>query len=612
MPRIRQLPDRLVNQIAAGEVVERPASALKELVENALDAGAGKISITLKRGGIDEIIVTDDGSGMSLDDIKLAVQRHATSKLPDDNLVHIKALGFRGEALPSIGAVSRLSLTSIMADMDHAWRLVVDAGHVHEPEPAALKQGSMIAVSQLFKAVPARLKFLKTERTEQGQCVDMVKRLAMAWPTVAFDLSNDGRSLIKLDACLPGAAGLKRRLSAIMGQSFADEAAEMDAARDRITLTGLVGLPTMNRPTTGHIFLFVNGRPINDRSLLGAVRAGYGDTLPRGRHPICALFITLPAEDVDVNVHPAKAEVRFKDAAAVRGLLVGGIRARLEDAGIQATAEGGQQALARLSSSSSPSSSSPSFSGFTSGGSGGRGISHVASGPRAQYQPAPPASAHMWQSPVEAPPAARQIDTNEADESARHNLLGAAKAQLHKTYIVAETEDGITIIDQHAAHERLVMERMKAAMAETGVASQALLLPEVINMQEHHCEAVLDAADMLGKMGLTVENFGVGAVVVRDVPAMLGNPNVVQLVQDIAEELIELGDSTSLEDRINHVLATVSCHGSVRAGRVLNGDEMNALLREMEVTPRSGQCNHGRPTWVSLSLTEIETLFGRK
>ena len=607
MPRIRQLPDRLVNQIAAGEVVERPASALKELVENALDAGAGKISITLKRGGIDEIIVTDDGSGMSLDDIKLAVQRHATSKLPDDNLVHIKALGFRGEALPSIGAVSRLSLTSIMADMDHAWRLVVDAGHVHEPEPVALKQGSMIAVSQLFKAVPARLKFLKTERTEQGQCVDMVKRLAMAWPTVAFDLSNDGRSLIKLDACLPGAAGLKRRLSAIMGQSFADEAAEMDAARDRITLTGLVGLPTMNRPTTGHIFLFVNGRPINDRSLLGAVRAGYGDTLPRGRHPICALFITLPAEDVDVNVHPAKAEVRFKDAAAVRGLLVGGIRARLEDAGIQATAEGGQQALARLSSSSSPS-----FSGFTSGGSGGRGISHVASGPRAQYQPAPPASAHMWQSPVEAPPAARQIDTNEADESARHNLLGAAKAQLHKTYIVAETEDGITIIDQHAAHERLVMERMKAAMAETGVASQALLLPEVINMQEHHCEAVLDAADMLGKMGLTVENFGVGAVVVRDVPAMLGNPNVVQLVQDIAEELIELGDSTSLEDRINHVLATVSCHGSVRAGRVLNGDEMNALLREMEVTPRSGQCNHGRPTWVSLSLTEIETLFGRK
>jgi DNA mismatch repair protein MutL len=406
---------------------------------------------------------------------------------------------------------------------------------------------------------------------------------------------------------LPGAAGLKRRLSAIMGQSFADEAAEMDAVRDRITLTGLVGLPTMNRPTTGHVFLFVNGRPINDRSLLGAVRAGYGDTLPRGRHPMCALFISLPPEDVDVNVHPAKAEVRFKDAAAVRGLLVGGIRARLEDAGIQATSEGGQQALARLSSSSSSS-----FSGFAAGGSGARGISHVASGSRAHYQPAPPASAHMWQSPVEAPPAARQIDINEADESARHNLLGAAKAQLHKTYIVAETEDGITIIDQHAAHERLVMERMKAAMAETGVPSQALLLPEVINMQEHHCEAVLDAADMLGKMGLTVENFGVGAVVVRDVPAMLGNPNVVQLVQDIAEELIELGDSTSLEDRINHVLATVSCHGSVRAGRILNGDEMNALLREMEVTPRSGQCNHGRPTWVSLSLTEIETLFGRK
>lgn len=609
MTRIRQLPDRLVNQIAAGEVVERPASALKELVENALDAGASKISITLKRGGIDEIVVTDDGSGMSLDDIKLAVRRHATSKLPDDNLVHIKALGFRGEALPSIGAVSRLSITSITTDMDHAWRLVVDAGHVHDPEPAALKQGSMIAVSQLFKAVPARLKFLKTDRTEQGQCVDMVKRLAMAWPLVAFDLTSDGRSLLKLDACLPGAAGLKRRLSAIMGQVFADEAAEMYAARDRISLTGLVGLPTMNRPTTGHIFLFVNGRPINDRSLLGAVRAGYGDTLPRGRHPMCALFVNVPAEDVDVNVHPAKAEVRFKDAAAVRGLLVGGIRARLEDAGIQATAEGGQQALARFASQpSSPSS----YSNVSTGASAPRGISHVASGPRAHYQAAPPASAQMWQTPVDAPPAARQIESNEADETARHNLLGAAKAQLHKTYIVAETEEGLTIIDQHAAHERLMMERMKAAMAEKNVPSQVLLLPEVINMQEHHCEAILNVAEMLGKMGLMVENFGIGAVVVREVPAMLGNPNVVQLVQDIAEELIELGDSNSLDDRINHVLATISCHGSVRAGRVLNGDEMNALLREMEVTPRSGQCNHGRPTWVSLSLTEIEALFGRK
>lgn len=609
MTRIRQLPDRLVNQIAAGEVVERPASALKELVENALDAGASKISITLKRGGIDEIVVTDDGSGMSLDDIKLAVRRHATSKLPDDNLVHIKALGFRGEALPSIGAVSRLSITSITTDMDHAWRLVVDAGHVHDPEPAALKQGSMIAVSQLFKAVPARLKFLKTDRTEQGQCVDMVKRLAMAWPVVAFDLTSDGRSLLKLDACLPGAAGLKRRLSAIMGQVFADEAAEMDAARDRISLTGLVGLPTMNRPTTGHIFLFVNGRPINDRSLLGAVRAGYGDTLPRGRHPMCALFVNVPAEDVDVNVHPAKAEVRFKDAAAVRGLLVGGIRARLEDAGIQATAERGQQALARFASQpSSPSS----YSNVSTGASAPRGISHVASGPRAHYQAAPPASAQMWQTPVDAPPAARQIESNEADETARHNLLGAAKAQLHKTYIVAETEEGLTIIDQHAAHERLMMERMKAAMAEKNVPSQVLLLPEVINMQEHHCEAILNVAEMLGKMGLMVENFGIGAVVVREVPAMLGNPNVVQLVQDIAEELIELGDSNSLDDRINHVLATISCHGSVRAGRVLNGDEMNALLREMEVTPRSGQCNHGRPTWVSLSLTEIEALFGRK
>ena len=615
MAVIRQLPDRLINQIAAGEVVERPASALKELVENALDAGAQQISITLRRGGIDEITVIDDGGGMSPDDIGLAVQRHATSKLPDDSLDQINSLGFRGEALPSIGAVSRLSLTSITADLDHAWRLVVDAGRVTGPEPAALAKGSMISVTQLFKAVPARLKFLKTERTEQGQCVDIVKRLGMAWPEVGFHLSADDRLLLDLPACLPGQGGLQARIGAIMGQSFANEAVELDAVRDDIRLTGLVGLPTMNRPTTANIFLFVNSRPIHDRALLGAIRAGYGDTLPRGRHPMAVLFLDVPPSAVDVNVHPAKAEVRFKDAAAVRSLLVGGLMARLREGSIHATSAGGAAAIGKFSSESPAAAFAPTGSGTLSSGAHRPFLT-----PPSKQQMA---SAHAFYRPDQVPPpgllgddavpAARMAtdSTAETQDDQRHHLLGAAKAQLHKTYIVAETEDGLTIIDQHAAHERLVLERMKAALADQAVASQNLLLPEVVTLADDHAAALIEAADMLETMGLVVEGFGAGAVVVRAVPALLGTPDVKRLVADIAEELVELGGSTSLEDRINHVLATVSCHGSVRAGRSLNASEMNALLRDMEVTPRSGQCNHGRPTWVKLSLADIERLFGR-
>jgi DNA mismatch repair protein MutL len=618
MAVIRHLPDRLINQIAAGEVVERPASALKELVENALDAGAQQISITLWRGGIDEITVIDDGNGMTPDDMALAIERHATSKLPDGSLDQIDSLGFRGEALPSIGAVSRLSLTSITAGFDHAWRLVVDGGIVSGPEPAALAKGSMISVTQLFKAVPARLKFLKTERTEQGQCADIVRRLGMAWPEVGFHLTADDRLLLDLPSCLPGQRGLQARIGAIMGQGFAAEAVALDAVRDDIWLTGLAGLPTMNRPTTANIFLFVNGRPIHDRALLGAIRAGYGDTLPRGRHPMAVLFLEIPPSAVDVNVHPAKAEVRFKDAAAVRSLLVGGLMARLRDGSINATSAGGAAAIDKFSS--------------TSDRVGGNdfapaGNVTLSSGVQRPYL-APPsrqqlASAHAFYRPDQMPPhglladdaapAARMASDSEAEQhnDQRHHLLGAAKAQLHKTYIIAETEDGLTIIDQHAAHERLVMERMKTALAESGVASQNLLLPEVVTLADHHAAAVIGAADMLETMGLVVEGFGAGAVVVRAVPALLGTPDVKQLVADIAEELAELGGSTSLEDRINHVLATVSCHGSIRAGRPLNGSEMNALLRDMEITARSGQCNHGRPTWVKLSLVDIERLFGR-
>jgi DNA mismatch repair protein MutL len=610
MAVIRQLPDRLINQIAAGEVVERPASALKELVENALDAGAGKIAVTLRRGGIDEITVVDDGRGMDRDDLCLAVTRHATSKLAEDRLDDIRSLGFRGEALPSIGAVSRLSLTSVQSGMDHAWRLLVDGGKLIGPEPAALAKGSVISVTGLFKVVPARLKFLKTERTEQGQCVDVIRRLAMAWSAVGFHLNADGRSMLDLPPALPGDEGVTARIAAVMGRSFAAESAVMDAVRDDVRLTGFAGLPTMNRPTTANIFLFVNGRPVQDRALVGAIRAGYGDTLPRGRYPMAVLFLTLPPDAVDVNVHPAKAEVRFKDAAAVRSLLVGGLAARLAAYSRHSTADGGAAMLDRFQAGTMP---------RPTADLPRRGF---ASGPARGYVPPPPVVDHGAEDLLgaEARPQAR---TNAAlpesgepadptgSDAATAYPLGAARAQLHKTYIVAETRDGLTIIDQHAAHERLVLERMKAAMADKTVAAQTLLLPEVVSLPAHYMGAVIAAADMLASLGLAIEPFGEGAVVVRATPALLGTPDVNRLVSDIAEELTELGGSTSLEDRINHVLATMSCHGSVRAGRVLNAAEMNALLRDMEVTPRSGQCNHGRPTFVQLSLADIERLFGR-
>ena len=629
MAVLRQLPDRLINQIAAGEVVERPASALKELVENALDAGAHQINMTLRRGGIDEITVVDDGCGMSAEDMLLAVQRHATSKLPNDSLDNINSLGFRGEALPSIGAVSRLSLTSVTADLEHAWCIVVDGSRKSNPQPAALAKGSMISVTQLFKTVPARLKFLKTERTEQGQCLDIVRRLGLAWPEVGFHLVADDRVLFDLPACLPRQSGLQTRIGSIMGQNFSLDAVELDANRNEIALKGFAGLPTLNRPTTANIFLFVNGRPIHDRALLGAVRAGYGDTLPRGRHPMAVLFLDVPASSVDVNVHPAKAEVRFKDGAAVRSLIVGGLMARLRNASIQATRAGSAAAIGKFSRDPFAVTEGLAGSDETSG----RGSLILPNGRQRPYLANPSlsqlASAKLVNQPDhsqtanlqgadlmgdDSVPAGRLAFDgvqNDVDAEHRKYLLGAARAQLHKTYIVAETEDGLIIVDQHAAHERLVMEGMKKALAEQGVASQTLLLPEVVSLTDHHAAALADAFEMLESMGLFVENFGAGAVVVRAIPALLGTPDVKQLVLDIAEELVELGGSTSLVDRINHVLATVSCHGSVRAGRSLNGPEMNALLRDMEATPRSGQCNHGRPTWVKLSLADIEQLFGR-
>ena len=595
---IRLLPEQLVNQIAAGEVIERPASALKELLENAIDAGATRISIELEQGGLSSLIVSDNGRGMSCDELPVAVQRHATSKLPDDDLFQITHFGFRGEALPSIGAVSSLSLTSRVGDVEHGWRLYIVHGAVGVPRPAACAIGTRIEITDLFGSVPARLKFLKTERTEAGQCIDVVRRLAMCRPDIGFQMSDSGKAVFSLPAQPLSDEGARQRLSALVGRTFADEAIAIDSRRDEMHLTGLAGLPTMNRQTASHIYLFVNNRPVRDRQLLGAVRAGYQDMLPRGRHPVLVLFLSMPPGDVDVNVHPSKAEVRFSDPQRVRGLFVGSLMNALSDAGLRATQEGSEHALRRFQSAQMPTITSAPASPDT--------------GDMLQGQQG--LSSYML---ADAPPAARiampsQPETMAQGAPAEASFpLGAARAQLHKTYVIAETGDGIVLVDQHAAHERLVMERMKEGLAEGPLASQTLLLPEVVDIPIDQYEAILGEVDMLNRLGLQLEGFGQGSLLVRGVPALLGEASPSAIVRDIGEELSHLGGSTGLQDRLNAVIASISCHGSVRAGRQLGSDEMNALLRQMEETPAAGQCNHGRPTFITLSLSDLEKLFHR-
>ena len=565
---IRLLPEQLVNQIAAGEVIERPASALKELLENAIDAGATRISIELERGGLSSLIVSDNGRGMSCDELPVAVQRHATSKLPDDDLFQITHFGFRGEALPSIGAVSSLSLTSRVGDVEHGWRLDIVHGAVGVPRPAACAIGTRIEITDLFGSVPARLKFLKTERTEAGQCIDVVRRLAMCRPDIGFQMSDSGKAVFSLPAQPLSDEGARQRLSALVGRTFADEAIAIDSRRDEMHLTGLAGLPTMNRQTASHIYLFVNDRPVRDRQLLGAVRAGYQDMLPRGRHPVLVLFLSMPPGDVDVNVHPAKAEVRFSDPQRVRGLFVGSLMNALSDAGLRATQEGSEHALRRFQSAQMPTITSAPASPDT--------------GDMLQGQQG--LSSYML---ADVPPAARiampsQPETMAQGAPAEASFpLGAARAQLHKTYVIAETGDGIVLVDQHAAHERLVMERMKEGLAEGPLASQTLLLPEVVDIPIDQYEAILGEVDMLNRLGLQLEGFGQGSLLVRGVPALLGEASPSAIVRDIGEELSHLGGSTGLQDRLNAVIASISCHGSVRAGRQLGSDEMNALLRQM-------------------------------
>ncbi|CAA7619822.1 DNA mismatch repair protein MutL [Candidatus Terasakiella magnetica] len=600
---IRLLPPTLVNQIAAGEVVERPASAVKELVENSIDAGASRIDVVLVEGGQALIAVTDDGAGMDADQMSLAVERHATSKLPDDDLVRIRFLGFRGEALPSIGSVSRLSLTSRPRGAESAWSLMVEGGAKGQPVPAAHPFGTRIEVRDLFYATPARLKFLKAPRTELNHAVDVIERLGMAHPDIAFSVSDGSRKVLDLAAKRGEAdAALLARIAAVVGRDFEANALGLDAERDGVRLKGWAGLPTYNRATAAAQYLFVNGRPVKDRLVVGAVRGAYQDVLGRDRHPVVALFLDLAPEWVDVNVHPAKAEVRFRDSGLVRGLIVGAIRHALAGAGHRASSTVSAAALGAL------------------GNSGGHnnvyyqppsrpGLPLLRAGMAAQ---APLGLAESLPG-LDLPPSAPSPIFSEMEEpEAATYPLGAARAQLHDTYIVAQTETGLVIVDQHAAHERLVFERMKQALAEGGVKRQGLLLPEVVDLGEAAAARLAERAEDLAALGLVIEPFGGGAVVVREVPALLGDADIQGLVRDLSDEVAEWGSSHSLEEKLFDICATLACHGSVRAGRRLGITEMNALLRQMEATPLSGQCNHGRPTHVTLSLTDIEKLFGRR
>jgi DNA mismatch repair protein MutL len=579
---IRRLPEHLINRIAAGEVVERPASAVKELVENALDADARRIVVTLEQGGIGFLSVEDDGIGMMPAELRLAVERHATSKLPDEDLSDIATFGFRGEALPSIASVAEMTLLSRPRGGREAWKLVIDNGTTKADEPAARDAGTSISVRNLFAKLPARQKFLKSERSEMGACLDGIKRLAMANPHVAFEVRNDGRLVLRT---APDRLDGRGRMADILGSDFADNAVLLDHHREQLHLSGFAGLPTYSRGVADLQFLFVNGRPVRDRLLLGAVRAAYQDFLARDRYPVVALFLDVAADFVDVNVHPAKAEVRFRDAAHVRGLIVGGLRDALSRAGHRASTTVSQAALGAFQSE--------------------RVTPHLSDWSRSYH--APPISRSLMELPPAAPITQVQIQAPQQDFP-----LGLARGQIHNTYIVAEASDGLVIVDQHAAHERLVHERMKKALLEQGVARQLLLMPEVVELEQEAAARLEERAAELAEMGLVLERFGPAAVVVREIPALLGESDVAGLVRDLADELASFGCALSLKEKLESITGTMACHGSVRAGRRLNADEMNGILREMEITPHSGQCNHGRPTYVKLARADLEKLFGRR
>ncbi|ETR78540.1 DNA mismatch repair protein MutL [Afipia sp. P52-10] len=611
---VRQLPETVVNRIAAGEVVERPASVVKELVENAIDAGATRLDIFTDGGGRRRITITDNGSGMSRADLALSVERHATSKLDDEDLLSVSTLGFRGEALPSIGSVAHLTIATRHASEPHGWGLRVDGGVKSEITPAALNEGTRVDVADLFYATPARLKFLKTDRTEAEAIREVVRRLGMARPDIAFTLAGEERAPVTWNAALPGAAGRLTRLGDILGSDFRANAIAVRAEREGVLVEGFAAAPSLTRANALGQYLFVNGRPVRDRLILGAVRAAYADYLPRDRHPLVALFVTLDPREVDANVHPAKAEVRFRNAGLVRALIVHALKDGLAREGRRTAANTDGAILTAFKPGFPPRFEAPRANSWD-----WRASPAYPTGPApaAFRDESTPASAPGFAEPAQAgfDVGAPSADVR-TDEAAPADLLdrplGAARTQIHETYIVTQTRDGLIVVDQHAAHERIVYERLKAALERDGVARQMLLIPEIVELDEATVEQLVARAGELETFGLAIESFGPGAVAVRETPALLGRTDVKALLRDLGEHMAEWDESLPLERRLMHVAATMACHGSVRAGRRLKPEEMNALLREMEATPNSGQCNHGRPTYVELKLTDIEKLFGRR
>ncbi|MFS2323879.1 DNA mismatch repair endonuclease MutL [Brucella sp. H1_1004] len=617
---IQHLSETIINQIAAGEVIERPASVIKELVENAIDAGATRIEVVTAGGGKTLLRVTDNGSGIPSNELSLAVSRHCTSKLTDD-VNDIRALGFRGEALPSIGSVSKLSLKSRPQDAESGFEVTVSGGHLEGPRPAALNRGTIAEVRDLFYATPARLKFMKTDRAEATAITDVIKRVAIAFPHVRFSLAGTDRTPLELPATGTGVDATLERIGQILGKEFSDNALHIDAERDGVRLVGFAGIPSFNRGNALHQFAYVNGRPIRDKQIFGALRGAYADVIARDRHPVAVLFLTIDPALVDVNVHPAKADVRFRDPGLVRGLIVGSIKQALAQSGIRPATSGAEAMLQAFRAE-----------GFSPRPAAQNYATH-------NWRTAAPALRSEW-SPQTAHPAHKPLDFDHVpafreDEQATisrfaapaadaratiadapvelmQKPLGAARAQVHENYIVAQTEDSLVIVDQHAAHERLVYEALKNALHSRPIPGQMLLIPEIVDLSEEDAERLAAHAETLARFGLGIEQFGPGAIAVRETPAMLGEMNVQQLIRDLADEVADHDTSDGLKAMLNHVAATMACHGSVRSGRRLKPEEMNALLRDMEATPGSGTCNHGRPTYIELKLTDIERLFGRR
>jgi DNA mismatch repair protein MutL len=605
---IRRLEPVLIDQIAAGEVIERPAAAVKELVENALDAGSTRVSVEIEGGGRSLMRITDDGCGMSAAELDLAVERHATSKLPTGDLMAIGTLGFRGEALPSIGAVSRLEILSRSATDREGALLRIEGGLKHPVRPAAMPKGTRIEVRDLFFATPARLKFLKGDRAEGQAVAQVIKRLAMAHPAVRFSFTGEGAANFDHTAAGDTPEGQLLRLGQVLGADFRDNAVLVNAAREGLAISGYAGLPTFHRATSSEQYLFVNGRPVRDKLLVGAVRAAYADYLPGDRHPVLALFVAINPAEVDVNVHPAKTEVRFRDPGLVRGVIVAALKSALLEGGHRASTTGGERTLAAMSMMS-PAGRVGSFAtSYRSPSVGNWQNSWATPAQNSGFSD----NAQAAFDAVGTPSADPRAHLSDADPDMVAHPLGAARAQLHDAFILAQTTDGVVIVDQHAAHERLVYERLKRQRAETGIPRQLLLIPEIVELDPADADRLAAAAPALESMGLALEAFGSGAVAIREVPSAISGGNIRHLVQDIADHLAEWGGPLALERAADHVLATFACHHSVRAGRRMKPEEMNALLREMEVTPGSGQCNHGRPTYVELKLADIERLFGRR